>query len=225
MKDRSNSSTTKLHENAQRDFMKALMERKLRPGHLVSQREISELTGNSLPSVREALKLLEAEGIVKLVPKRGVEIREMKRKEIQDAFQIRRLIELEAIVPFVKKVSASEIAQLRRETQSLIDRAANDPKEELLLFQQRVELDHRLHRRIVASLENDLASTVHKNTETMMLLSRLSLPPHFHTSGPAFHEHLELLELIENGESEAAKESLREHLERACARAVSSAVP
>lgn len=213
-----------LREAAQRNFMTALLERRFRPGNLVSQREIARITGNSLPSVREALKLLEAEGVVTLIPKRGVAIREMERKEIRDAYHLRILIELDAVAHFVKTVSADEILAIRAETLRLIDQKVTTPQEESQLFQQRMELDHQLHRKIVAALSNDLAKSVHRNIETIMLLSRLSLPPYFHAAGPALMEHLELLEMIEKRDVDGARRSLRAHLESACERAVNSAL-
>lgn len=224
-RDPDDQATGRLRETARANFMHALLERKFRPGHLVSQREIVEVTGASLPSVREALKLLEAEGIVTLIPKRGVAINEPGRKEIRDTFQLRSMIELEAIRSYVTQVSSAEIAQLRAETKDLISTHPSTPEQELDIFQQRVELDQRLHREIVAAMKNDLIAAVHKKIETTELLTRLTLPPRFHTEGPAFHEHLALIDQIEKRDAEGARKALKHHLENACERAIAAAAP
>ena len=49
----------------------AIMSGKLKPGQRLVERELCEMTGVSRPSIREALRLLEADGLVTTVPHRG----------------------------------------------------------------------------------------------------------------------------------------------------------
>lgn len=58
-------------------FLRCLLQGSFRPGHLLSQREICEATESTITAVREALKRLEAEGIVELIAKKGVILREI----------------------------------------------------------------------------------------------------------------------------------------------------
>jgi DNA-binding GntR family transcriptional regulator len=207
---------------AHRLFMEALLARRIRPGHLVSQREISEITGATLPAVREALKWLEAENVVRLIPKRGVAIREVTRKEVQNAYQLRTMIEMEAIGPYTRTFDAEELADLRRQTEELIASDSPDGEAAREHFTRRAMLDSMLHQRIVAALDNALVSDVHRRIDTVMKLARLSLPPQFHANGPAFHEHLTLIDRIEARDEDGARSALRSHLEGACTRAVDS---
>ncbi|MEM1370869.1 MAG: GntR family transcriptional regulator [Pseudomonadota bacterium] len=206
-------------------IMDALLSRRIRPGHLVSQREIAEITGATLPAVREALKWLEAENVARLIPKRGVSIREITRKEVADAYQLRMLIEMQAIAPYTQSVDLGELEQLRRETEELIAAARTPGNGVLEHFSRRVALDSRLHRSIVGALDNQLISDVHRSVDTVMLLARLSLPPQFHADGPAFHEHLILIERIEQRDEAGASAALLSHLQEARARAVNSVAP
>ncbi len=206
-------------------IMDALLACRIRPGHLVSQREISEITGATLPAVREALKWLEAEKVVRLIPKRGVAIREVTRKEVEDAYEFRILIEMRAIRPYTRSADPRELAELRRETESLITAGPVKTEDILDHFSRRVALDALLHNRIVAALDNQLIADVHRSVETVMLLARLSLPPQFHADGPAFHEHLSIIERIEEKDEEGAAAALLEHLNGACTRAANSVLP
>ena len=79
---RAGRSKPVLRETAYRKFMDYLMSGQLRPGLLVSQRELCESTGATIGAMREALKRLEAEGIITLIPQRGVMVREPEEKEI-----------------------------------------------------------------------------------------------------------------------------------------------
>ncbi|MEM9708630.1 MAG: GntR family transcriptional regulator [Pseudomonadota bacterium] len=220
-----NAPTASSRSNAHRKIMDALLARRIRPGHLVSQREISEITGATLPAVREALKWLEAENVVRLIPKRGVSIREVTRKEVEDAYDLRILIEMQAIGHYVRSADSGELARLRVETEDLI--AANAAKSEPILdhFSRRIALDALLHHCIVKSLENQLISDVHQSIETVMLLARLSLPPQFHADGPAFHEHRNLIQKIADRDETGARDALLSHLQGARERASNSVNP
>ncbi len=216
--------TTQPRENARatarRKFISALLAQRFRPGQLMSQREIAEITQTSLASVREALKILETEGIVQLIPQKGVAIREMGRKDIQDAYQLRLMIELQAIEPYVQNVPDAELSALRAQTRALMNAPAVEPA---LAFERRVVLDHEIHRNIVSALDNALIAHVHRNTESIMMLSRLNLPVNFYNAGPAMQEHLDMLDHIANRDINAARQALQDHLIGSCMRAVAAA--
>lgn len=219
------ASTASSRSAAHARIMNALLSRQIRPGHLVSQREIAEIVGATLPAVREALKWLEAENVVRLIPKRGVSIREVTRKEVADAYELRMLIEMQAIVPYTQSANPVELAELRRETEALIAAAGTASDSVLEHFSRRVALDSLLHRCIVKALDNELISNVHRSVDTVMLLARLSLPPQFHADGPAFHEHLILIDRIEQRDEAGASAALLSHLTEARSRAVNSVAP
>ena len=86
------NSKESLRSVAQSKFLDGLLNFQLKPGKLLSQREIAQIINCSIPSVREALKILESKGIVKLIPQRGVLIKEISKKEVKDAYEIRSLI-------------------------------------------------------------------------------------------------------------------------------------
>jgi DNA-binding GntR family transcriptional regulator len=83
-------------ERAYRHLKRAILEQVHPGGSLVSEGEIAEATGVSRTPVREALLRLEAEGLVKLYPKRGALIRPVSAREITDVIEARRLVELHA---------------------------------------------------------------------------------------------------------------------------------
>ena len=64
----------KLRERAYDAFTQHLLARDIRPGQFVSQRELVELTGLPLGAIRELIPRLEAEGLIRTVPQRGMQI-------------------------------------------------------------------------------------------------------------------------------------------------------
>lgn len=214
---------TTLRETAYQAFMNALLAREFRPGRLISQREIARVTGTSLASVREALKRLEGERIVELLPKRGILIREVRQKDIADAYDARLLIENHAIGMYARQCRREEIEQFIRETEAVVNARPTTSEEQLSLLDTRIRLDRELHRTIVAALNNTPLADTHAKIETTMLLARLNLPPLFHSRGPAFKEHLVLLEALLDGDVKHARAALKEHLQCARERALQSA--
>ena len=212
-----------LREEAYRKFMNAMLNRKIRPGRMLSQRELAEWIGSSVASIREALKRLEGEGVVKLIPKRGVLITEVTRKDIADAYDFRILIETHAIQHYVANCDPTDIENIRAQTEEIL--ATAPEVQDIGYFNKCLEVDRELHRQIVSSLNNSAMSETHQKIETTMMLARLNLPIKLNASASAFAEHLVLLDAIKMGDPERASVSLREHLIMAKERAMEFAEP
>lgn len=216
------NSKESLRSVAQSKFLDGLLNFQLKPGKLLSQREIAQIINCSIPSVREALKILESKGIVKLIPQRGVLIKEISKKEVKDAYEIRSLIELRALDLFFDEMSKKEIGLIIKKTKRLISTKKRKKHSEIDIFKERIDLDHHLHRYIVSKMDNKIISEFHRNTESISLLARISLPPHYHIQGQAMFEHLEILNAILNNNKSVAKKALNNHLKQAANRAMSS---
>ncbi|MFN3636732.1 MAG: GntR family transcriptional regulator, partial [Rhizobium rhizophilum] len=67
---------------------------RLRPGQIISQRELVETTEMTLSAIREAIPRLEAEGLLQTLPQRGLMVPSLDVTFIREAYQMRRVIEL-----------------------------------------------------------------------------------------------------------------------------------
>ena len=93
-----------MREVAYERFKAQLFKRNLAPGQFVSQGELCELLDVPLGPTREALKRLEAENLVRLIPQRGIQITDIGVTLIHEAFQFRTVLELAAVRRFVGTV-------------------------------------------------------------------------------------------------------------------------
>lgn len=109
-----------LREQAYESFTRHLLARELRSGQFVSQRELVALTGLTLGAIRELVPRLEAEGLIKTVPQRGMQIVHVDLHMIRDAFQFRIFLEREAVALFTKSASDTLLARLRQEHEAVI---------------------------------------------------------------------------------------------------------
>jgi len=73
-----------------------LLAGELRTGQFVSQRELADLLGATLNPVREAIRKLEAEGLINVHAQRGIQIVEGGPKAINDSYDYRLLLETNA---------------------------------------------------------------------------------------------------------------------------------
>src|SRR5438270_12403802 len=90
------STAGRLRWQAYERFQQQLIASRIRPGQFVSQRELATLTGLPLGAIREVIPRLEAEGLLRTVPQRGLQIANVDVKLIRNAFQLRAMIEKEA---------------------------------------------------------------------------------------------------------------------------------
>ncbi|WP_068313720.1 GntR family transcriptional regulator [Polycladidibacter hongkongensis] len=217
------STRTMLREDAYSAFIDCMWQRTFRPGHLISQREICSATGFAITAVREALKRLESERVVTLIPQKGVVLREIGVDEIKDIYQARRLIELPAIRCYVANATSEELQGFRDKTEKVLASSPQSREARIQLAVDRRKLDNQLHRTFIAALENELLTELFHKLETRLLLVQLQLPALYSDHGNAFEEHMEILTAIAAGNPEKAAKALDDHLQTAESRAISAA--
>jgi DNA-binding GntR family transcriptional regulator len=110
----------KLREQAYASFTRHLLARELRPGQFISQRELVALTGLTLGAIRELVPRLEAEGLIKIVPQRGMQVVHVDLNMIRDAFQFRLFLEREAVAIFTENAGDTLLGKLRAEHEAVI---------------------------------------------------------------------------------------------------------
>ncbi len=112
-----------LRQVAYQSFKTALFERTIRPGQFLTQRELCGALNVSVAPMRDALRQLEAEGLVELLPQTGMRVTSVDTRFIRDAFQLRRMLEVQACRGV--EDLGSWPANLMIRTESIVTRARN----------------------------------------------------------------------------------------------------
>ena len=209
-----------LRDTAYRKFMDYLLSGQLKPGRLVSQRELCEAIGASIGAMREALKRLEAEGVVTLIPQRGVMVKEPSEKELNDIYQIRKIFEVHAVRIFAETGDSQKLTKIKAQTMEVIAGKAETRQELGQLSRERSLVDDLLHQLIISALNNPTFEEIFDRLQVPVSVSRLSVQPRFMDSLPGLKEHLEIIEALEARDQDAAEALMLHHLEKGRRRAV-----
>lgn len=208
-----------LREKAYASFTRHLLARDVRPGQFVSQRHLVELTGLTLGAIRELIPRLEAEGLIKTVPQRGLQIAHIDLNLIREAFQLRLFIEKEAVALFVQTASDEMIEKLVRQHRE-VEEAIASGNETAAMEARAQGVDWGMHDAFVAALNNSIIWNVYRVNSIKM---RLINQERFRISGriaSVMGEHMAVLKAIQDRSAEAAVEALVKHIGHARDRAL-----
>ncbi|MBI4537467.1 MAG: GntR family transcriptional regulator [candidate division NC10 bacterium] len=200
-----------LREKAYERLKECLLAGKLKPGQLVSQKQLAKLVGCPVGPTREAIHKLAAESLLQVVPQRGIVVSDLGLEFIRNVLQLRAMIEREAIGPFLATTPPEEILALKRAHEAIIARAKKGI--DTALMADAVELDWRLHDRIVTSLKNPLLEEIYRvNTNRIRVIrgKRGLLPERV---VPVMKEHIAVLDAGLKNDPAAAAAALHKHLE------------
>lgn len=207
------TSTTQ-RQIAYERFSDQIVKARLKPGQFVSQRELVRLLDMSLAAVREMVPRLEAAGLIVTVPKRGLQVAPVNMKLIRNAFQVRLMVEREAVRHFVHSASDDELDAIEAEHKSILKRAtAGKPDARLDMDAQAV--DWGLHDRMVDAMGNEILSEIYRVNSLHVRLIRLDAQQvRERRVVPAMEEHLRFLKQLRARDETSAVRAIEEHIER-----------
>jgi DNA-binding GntR family transcriptional regulator len=203
-----------MREVAYERFKTQLFKRNLVPGQFVSQGELCDLLDVPLGPTREALKRLEAESLVRLIPQRGIQITDIGVTLIREAFEFRTILEAAAVRRFVVTADDATLEALETATRTMLDRLAANADADTRLVDAALEDDWRMHDMIVESVGNRILTQAHRQNFDKIRMIRL------HGRSPrylplAMEEHLAAIQAMRRRDADAAAGALEHHL--ACA--------
>ena len=178
----------------------------IKPGERINVRDFERRLAVSHIPIREAIRLLEAEGLVESRPNVGAVATEVSLRELEDVYDLRRIIEPTVAARAVGRMSKTHLAELHATLDALHAlKEANDEMDDDYIAAHR-----RFHRALLAPgatpvIERSL-DRLWRMTERYMRLTRGAAIP------IADDQHAEMVELCEQGAATALAELLSDHL-------------
>ncbi len=200
-------------------FQGALLQGNLRPGQVLSQKDMVALLGLSIGALRELLPRLEAEGLLDVMPQRGIQITVIDLPMIRDAFQMRMALEREAVLFAVENMPEDILRKQRDSHSAIIAQLRDAPGPDVLKKGQDVDTD--FHDLLIGATENELliqAYNVNSIRIRLIRLDRIKLSES--TLPSAFNDHLAIIDGILARDARRAAGAMETHILNARARAV-----
>jgi DNA-binding GntR family transcriptional regulator len=188
-----------------------IIEGKIGYGEKLSIKDLSEKLKVSTMPVRDALKKLEMERVVRIKPRSNCIVTVPTKKSIVDAFTMRILLEIHALEVIYANVTPDELVLLKKIVADMEDLIQNDSSDERI--RRYIHLDFLFHARLCALAGNEYLKkffhevNLHLN---MTFIYRIAAPPDIRTT---FRDHRRILKLLAENSAEAV-DLLRRHLER-----------
>lgn len=176
-------------------FQQALLLGKIRPGQVVSQRELVDLLGLSIGALRELLPRLATEALLTVMPQRGIRIMAIDLPMIRDAFQMRMAFEREAVMTAVRRMPDDLLVEQRALHMTMVERVKIDPSPALFEASQRLDAD--FHNLLIASTENELLIQAYNVNSIRVRLIKLDRVRLSSVNLPsAFADHISVIDAI-----------------------------
>ncbi|WP_235924846.1 GntR family transcriptional regulator [Roseomonas harenae] len=189
----------------------AIMRGRFLPGEHLPDRLLTELFGASRSVVREAVRLLEAEGLVVVVPNRGPFVAFLSPEEAAQVYEVRGVLEALAGAGFAERATPEERGMLRRIYEELAAAGPDTDREALLA------LKRRFYDVLLAGCRNAYVARMLDqllNRNAQLRATSLSDPERL----PQTVTEIRLVvEAIERRDPDAAWKACRDHVESAAA--------
>lgn len=189
------------------DHLRSLiMTGELKEGDKVNENELCATLGISKTPLREALRVLSAEGLISLVPNRGSFVTKPTVEEINEMFDVMTLLEGYCAREACKKMSRKDFAHLKELHAKLEQHSARRDQKEY------IRVNNRFHTFLQELAGNRTLNQIVDGFRKKILLYRfqsLNLPRRFEDS---ITEHRLLLEAFEKRDGRAAEALMQRHL-------------
>jgi DNA-binding GntR family transcriptional regulator len=197
---------TALYQEVAERLRQRIFAHELTPGDWIDEQKLAEQYGISRTPLREALKVLAAEGLVDLKPRRGCYVTEISRQDIDDIFPLMAMLEGRCAFIAVQLAKPADIRDLKAIHEKL-ELAAKDSRIDAFF-----EANQEFHRRIQELTNNRWLLSVIQDLRKVLKLSRLhslSLEGRLQQS---LEEHRVIMAAFEAGDAEKAEKSMHDHL-------------
>ncbi|MCI6163960.1 MAG: GntR family transcriptional regulator [Lachnospira sp.] len=184
----------------------AILRGEMEPGERLMEIQLSQKLGVSRTPIREAIRKLELEGLVIMIPRKGAEVAHITEKDMRDVLEVRSTLEELAVTLACKNVTPDKIEALK---------AANKVFESAIISKDVVNIvdaDVSFHDIIYAMTDNQRLIQIINNLREQMYRYRLEYVKDARTHSILISEHNDIIQKLQDKNVEDAKTVVRQHI-------------
>ena len=192
-----------LYEEVAERLRQRIFRRELEPGSWIDEMKIAEEYGISRTPLREALKVLAAEGLITMKVRRGAYVTEVSDADLHNVYHLLSLLESDAAGVVAHKATASQRQELKALHQEL-EAAVGDR-------QQFFDINERFHMRLLELADNRWRDQMVADLRKVMKLNRHNSLLKSGRIEESLHEHRIILKALLTGDASAAVAAMQAH--------------
>ena len=185
----------------------AILTGEMKPGERLMEIHLANRLGVSRTPIREAIRKLELEGLVIMIPRRGAEVAQITWKNLKDVLEVRRALDVLAIELACDRMTQEELQELYRACEDFAE--ATKTKD----ARQIAQADVALHDLIVASTRNNRLIQLVNNLAEQMYRYRFEYIKDTSQHERLVQEHNDMYQSILRKDKESAARAVRKHID------------
>jgi len=181
----------------------------LKPGERLMEINLANKLGVSRTPIREAIRKLEHEGLVVMIPRRGAHVAEITRQELNDVLEIRKSLDILAIRKAIQYMTTQDLAELKAAEETfarLIEKKDAD-------LTTLGEADEQFHDIIYRGTNNRRLIQILSNLREQMYRFRVEYLKDITARQTLIREHAAIINAIEKRDEEEAVRVIRLHID------------
>ena len=212
-------ASQRLSDLAYERVLEALFERRVQAGSFVSQGELSEIVDVPVAPLRDALRVLEAEGILAIHPRSGIQFVRPGFELTRATYQFRSILERAAVRVFAEQGDEELIDEIGRRHEALIATVTGKglTAEDLVEME---DLERMLHNAVIGILRNPLIESSYRRMHNYLRLLRLDRKLTAPIALRTLKEHVEIIEACRRRDAMRAEAALDAHFQAAMQRSL-----
>lgn len=186
----------------------AIVEGRLDFGEPLSEIELARALGMSKSPVRNAIKELQVRGLVEIVPQSGTYVFSPSEQQIVELSEFRTVLEEQGLELAMSRNRDALLAELREIVGEMQDLWGKNAAPEMK------KSDTRFHLAFIRHAGNSYLADAYADVSLLVEALRYRFMDTAYYRNKAYEEHLQMLELLEKGQTQRAIKLLRSHVER-----------
>ena len=188
-----------------RQIRRLIIEGELIPGHKVPQQDLCRRFGVSRTPLREALKYLASEGLLVVVPNRGLRVAELTQRDVDEAVALLGGLERMAVPYVIRAITDAQIAEIGEAHYRMVGHYARGEINEYFLAAEQV------HELIVGAAGNRLLLETYRNLFHRIMVIRYRSNTDPERWAQAVAEHERIFEALKARDEKALEQALTAH--------------
>lgn len=195
-----------LHEQVAHRLRQMLVEGRIAPGAKLNERELSELLNVSRTPLREAIKMLAAEGLVELLPNRGAIAVALTEADVLNTFEVMAGLEAQSGELAAQRITPQELAEIQA---MHFEMMAAYTRKDLSAY---YTINSRIHNAINAAAKNPVLAQVYTQVNARLQALRFRSNQDGEKWKRAVKEHEKMIDALAAHDAAAMRDVLLAHL-------------